>query len=905
MPTTARATRCVRTLAALLLLAAPRAASAGGPCLGVFEPNLFPANGADWIVFALETFDDGRGPALYLGGGFFAVGDKLVRRVARWDGVTFEALGAGLSGGGVTSLAVFDDGTGPALFAAGTFSSAGAVSTRQIAKWDGAHWSALGSGLTGGQLNVSDLAVFDDGTGPALYVAGFFDHAGGVPARGVARWDGTSWSALGSGVGTGFDEWPTCLGVFDDGNGPALYVGGNFTSAGGVVARDIARWDGSNWSAVGPSINGAVSALEVFDDGRGPALYVGGNFTFAGGARVARWDGLAYEGVGGGTNGTVRSLLATDLGSGPVLVAGGEFDSPGAKIATWDGTAWSGVGSGVDEYVHALGAFDAGDGPALYAGGPFQRAGGVAANYVARHQGGAWSALSPGMGDTVLALRVHDDGSGPALVVGGEFLSAGEFQAAGIARFDGATFSTMGSGFTRGDGERARVQALGTFDSGAGEDLYAGGFFQSADGAPANGLARWNGSGWEDVGGGLTGSNPSVSSLAEFDDGSGPALFVGGNFTGAGGVSARDIVRWDGVAWSAVGGNSSPLSLYDLEVFDDGSGPALYACGQFSSIGGTAARLVARWDGTSWSAVGAPLSPSPAARVTVLEPFNDGTGMKLYAGGDFGQHMARWDGVSWQLLGGPTGSVYALAAHVDAIGPALYAGGTIPSAGVVPAKGIARWRFGSWSTLEAGLNGGVFALASFDDGVDSALYAGGLFDRSGTTATVHMARWSTTSNACRAGNVNGGVGPVADVLFLNGSPGIGRSRTAQVRPTDPVTISMERPPSRPSGTTRFALYYWESDGTPCDRTALPFDLGFACRSMPLSGGSADRIFNNVGKFPLLGTPTDPSSPAPSVVWSLPDGFQSSGLRFLQGIIVDSAAPNGLAAVTNAIRVDVR
>jgi hypothetical protein len=88
--------------------------------------------------------------------------------------------------------------------------------------------------------------------------------------------------------------------VFDDGSGPALYVGGSFTEAGGVPANNIARWDGKQWSALGVGTNGAVRALAVWDrDGEGPeapGLYIGGEFTMAGGIPspyIAKWQGCA------------------------------------------------------------------------------------------------------------------------------------------------------------------------------------------------------------------------------------------------------------------------------------------------------------------------------------------------------------------------------------------------------------------------------------------------------------------------------------------------------------------------------------------------------------------------------------------------------------------------------------
>ena len=126
----------------------------------------------------------------------------------------------------------------------------------------------------GGQPGVNDevyaLAVFDDGGGPALYVGGLFTTAGGVLARSVAKWDGSSWSALGSGMG-GTPPVVHALTVFDDGSGPALYAAGFFGAAGGVPAKNIAKWDGSSWSALGSGVNNRIDALVGFDDGDGPA----------------------------------------------------------------------------------------------------------------------------------------------------------------------------------------------------------------------------------------------------------------------------------------------------------------------------------------------------------------------------------------------------------------------------------------------------------------------------------------------------------------------------------------------------------------------------------------------------------------------------------------------------------
>jgi hypothetical protein len=152
-------------------------------------------------------------------------------------------------------------------------------------------WMPEFGGQSGVNGEVNALSVFDDGNGPALYAGGRFTNAGGVSANTVAKWNGSSWSALGSGT----NGHVNALTVFDDGGGPALYAGGEFTTAGGVAANYVAKWNGSSWSPLGSGMNARFYALSVFDDGSGPALWGGGLFTTAGGAaanHLAEWGCL-------------------------------------------------------------------------------------------------------------------------------------------------------------------------------------------------------------------------------------------------------------------------------------------------------------------------------------------------------------------------------------------------------------------------------------------------------------------------------------------------------------------------------------------------------------------------------------------------------------------------------------
>ena len=129
------------------------------------------------------------------------------------------------------------------------------------------------------------MAVYDDGRGPALYAGGYFTNVGGVAANGIAKWDGSSWSALGSGVGVGGGAGVSALAVYDDGRGPALYAGGYFTSVGGQPRNNIAAIDAPTGTVTGwnPGAFGGVGVFTLAVSGS--TVYVGGEFTFIGGAR--------------------------------------------------------------------------------------------------------------------------------------------------------------------------------------------------------------------------------------------------------------------------------------------------------------------------------------------------------------------------------------------------------------------------------------------------------------------------------------------------------------------------------------------------------------------------------------------------------------------------------------------
>jgi hypothetical protein len=184
---------------------------------------------------------------------------------------------------------------GDSILMGGSFERIDGVEMNNIARWDGSRWQPLGKGVSGhGPWIPNDYpfaavnAILFDGTN--LYVGGSFTNASGVGAKNVACWNGTQWSALGSGI-PGFGS---CL--FGDCVYPVtslalvngkLFAGGGFQNNFQDAKGHLAMWNGSTWSNVfdaewrtdtGPYYY-AVGELHVWAlAASGAELYIAGNF---------------------------------------------------------------------------------------------------------------------------------------------------------------------------------------------------------------------------------------------------------------------------------------------------------------------------------------------------------------------------------------------------------------------------------------------------------------------------------------------------------------------------------------------------------------------------------------------------------------------------------------------------
>ena len=318
-------------------------------------------------------------------------------------------------------LVVFDNGAGPRVIAALQTDVIPDEPFSSVQVFDGTSWVPLGPAPGVQQAGIDVLGLFDDGSGPALFAAGQAQLADGRHAR-VARWNGAAWVPFDPDV---IDINARDMIVFDDGSGPALYLGGARATVGGVLTESrVVRFDGSVWSAVDSGLEGVIRKLEVYDDGTGHALHAVGNLNIGGvPAQVARLDGGSWTALGGVISGTtLNSLAVFDDGTGPALFAGGDIPSLNApEVVRWDGVAWVSIASGLEGlYIAAMTSHDDGSGPALYAGGLLERAGGVASGSLARWDGASWSPVGDSTPiDPVVCMLSHVDADGPAFYIGG------------------------------------------------------------------------------------------------------------------------------------------------------------------------------------------------------------------------------------------------------------------------------------------------------------------------------------------------------------------------------------------------------------------------------------------------------------------------------------------------------
>ncbi|MBK9399885.1 MAG: T9SS type A sorting domain-containing protein [Bacteroidetes bacterium] len=159
--------------------------------------------------------------------------------IGRYDGSGFQPLGRGINNGMVRCMQEYNG----SLYVGGNFTTVDSnLNARRIARWDGNNWHTIGTGMSGGLTNLFAMTVYKG----ELYIGGYFSSIDGFPSQNICRYNGVAWDSVKSGV-NGFIR---CM-VVDSVN-DILYVGGSISSAGGILTpTGVAAWDGTSWSAVG------------------------------------------------------------------------------------------------------------------------------------------------------------------------------------------------------------------------------------------------------------------------------------------------------------------------------------------------------------------------------------------------------------------------------------------------------------------------------------------------------------------------------------------------------------------------------------------------------------------------------------------------------------------------------
>jgi hypothetical protein len=335
----------------------------------------------------------------------------------------------------------------------------------------------------------------------------------------------------------------------------------------------------------------------------------------AAGASAAGPGGWSHLGTGGkaGTAPLNDAVYALNSQNPGVLYAGGAFTSAGgnpgaAFIARWNGTTWAPVGSpALDGAVNAI-AYSAGR---VFVGGQFTNAGGNPnADFVAVWDGVSWKPFcsstsgGPAFGGSVQALQII----GSTLYVGGSFGNGG-----GIASADYLLACDLSTGASHSlvsrDGDiTGGVYALTADSNGT---LYAAGQFINMAGIPAaDHVAAYSGGAWHALGTGPSPGGGSVDDYVRSITALGTNVYIGSDASNIGGIAQADhVARWNGSTWSAMGSAtggangwfSTSTFIYGLAAY----GSRVYATGSFqNSNGDPRSDFIAVFDGSAWHNVG-------------------------------------------------------------------------------------------------------------------------------------------------------------------------------------------------------------------------------------------------------------------------------------------------------------
>lgn len=635
------------------------------------------------IIYTMAHYDS----LIFVGGSFREIEGQKVNFITKWDGTQWSALGNGLNGS-VYSIAVDSSGI---VYAGGDFTSSEKNdSLSRFVFWDGLKWEVPKDQPDG---RVRAICV----KGDSIIIGGDFDLIGDKEFLKIAVWDKNlkQWFPLGNGFQSGQGIMVRTITTDNVGN---IYAGGQFSYAGDQPLSNLAVFDGQNWKDVGGGTKSIVNAIVFFKN----KLYVGGFFSKIGNKNIS-------------------------------------------KIAFWENNEWFPLKNGVEggDYpsVSVIYPFN---NSSLLIGGTFNSAGGISCNGLVLWNGSDWVDLFKGKRNGVLSL-VYDMAidENNLLYVGGAFVKTGDKPSRGLSVWNGDEWV----GCNKGLDPPAVVYSVKTHVT----DAYFTGWFFGADSVKLNNVAKWIGNEkrWEPIGPGIDGGDGTLGPILI----SGNEIFVGGRFKISGNDTLNHITYWDGSKWNNMQGGFTGNNVSVSAIVDAGNGQ-IYISGRFDTVASVPTRYFAIWDKNLKKWVEPPLRFN-GVPVTILVE-----GDSVYFGGNFSnvnglnvQNLVLWDR-KVNLLYSLTpveGSVNSLLKWFDD----LYVGGSFVSAGNKIVNSIFKYNLKSGeveplgSGVKQGLRlGRVSKLIIYKN----ALYAGGMFTNAGGKLSSNFAKWSKINTSTDAYN---------------------------------------------------------------------------------------------------------------------------------------------------------
>lgn len=168
-----------------------------------------------------------------------------------------------------------------------------------------------------------------------------------------------------------------------------------------------------------------------------------------------------------------------------------------------------------------------------------------------------YNTMGDGFDDDVYTLVEHNG----EVIAGGSFSNSGTTPTAGVAKWNGTSWDQLG------DGLDGKVYDLLSFNG----ELYAAGTFTQSGTSPMRYLAKWDGTSWQNIGNVVGGYN-GMRVLY----GHGTELFVGGDFKEIDGIVSPNVIKWDGANWHELAGGA-PDIVGNIEVYKN----SLYITNQF------------------------------------------------------------------------------------------------------------------------------------------------------------------------------------------------------------------------------------------------------------------------------------------------------------------------------------